>query len=116
MDTFPDGRQVIYCFRKQGQKFGGHYHKGDDPNRHPEILLLVTGKIRWETEDLHGRKMSTVVDASQGVPQKITVPRYMWHNGEALTNCMYVEVRDRPFDPHKSDTFDREDFEKIKNE
>lgn len=39
-------KEMLVVHRKRGQRFGGHYHLGNDPSKNPEKLFLAYGWVK----------------------------------------------------------------------
>ena len=106
----PKGQQVTVAYRNGGEQFGGHFHKGEDPDKKPERLLLVSGKIAMILLDAEGRAEGMVHGATSRVPVEIVIPPGFLHYVKAITNCIFIEYRNAQFNPAKSDTYGADEF------
>jgi len=97
---FDGGYQITSYERRGGTQFGGHYHRGDDPSKRPEHLLLVMGRVR-ATFEYNGQRMQTVLEAGDA----LTIAPMICHAMEALEDCLFIEFRFTHFDPQYPDTY-----------
>ena len=104
----PNHHVTVY-FRKRGEKFAGHFHKGDDPSKNPEYFLLLRGKIQIRFQTKGGQKREVNVDASKG-PAELTIQPLVLHSMRAIADCWYLEYRPRKFDPVKPDVYPPSEF------
>jgi len=100
------GKQVSVFYRRRGQKFGEHFHKGEDLSRKPERLLLVKGKMRYSAINLQGQKMEAIVMSGQ----EIIVEPFVFHSVKALADVIFLEYRATIFDPKKDDIYRWDEF------
>ncbi len=102
---FQEGHQITVYYRKKGELFAEHYHKGDDSAKNPEKFLLIKGKISavFGANKIPEEK---IFDATKN-PVEITIFPLTLHSMTALTDCFYVEYRPTYFNPKESDTYDQ---------
>ncbi len=94
--------QITVYQRHNQQNFGGHYHRGQDPSKNPEILLLLAGRLKLTVENLAGDREEIVVEENQ----QIVIQSNIAHWLEALTGRVTIlEWRLTPFNPQQSDTY-----------
>lgn len=96
---FPEGHQITVYYRKEGEQFGEHYHKGENP----EKLLLIQGKMS-AVFDADKTPEEIVFDATKN-PVEITIFPLTLHSMTALTDCYYIGYRPTYFDPKNPDTY-----------
>jgi hypothetical protein len=96
-----EGRQVSVYVRRQGVRFGMHYHTGSDPSKAPERFFLVTGKVKLTAENPEGERLETIIEAGTA----LEIGPMVKHAMEALTNVAFIEYRRTPFDRDAPDTF-----------
>ena len=100
--TFDSPRSGTFVFgtRKAGSINGSHYHKGIEPLKDPELFYLFTGKgvVRLLNVITQERKEIEV----EG-PCRITFPKNIWHELEALTDISFMECNS--LEQHARDTF-----------
>ncbi len=110
----PDSEaQVSIYFRKEGETFAGHFHKGKDPAKNPEKFFLLCGKVGVKFTDKSGKGSEIVLDAGEPTdprPVKLVIRPLVFHEMRAETDCWYIEYRSRHFDPDNSDTYPIEEF------
>lgn len=99
-----NGKQVTVLERKKGAIFGQHYHKGEDPSKDPEIFFLAHGRVRILFERSGEKSEEYFFDAGT----IISIDPYIYHELEALEDCVFVEYRKTIFDPACPDTYRRE--------
>ena len=107
-----DGRQTTLCVRLEGESFGNHFHKGDDPDKNPEIFLVLEGKIWIKFTDQNGLEEILTLDVTEK-PIELTIMPFVFHELKALTTCKYIETRLHYFDPAHPDTYPIEEFYKL---
>ncbi len=93
----------IVIHRKRGTISGKHYHKGEMVSKAPEIIYLVSGDIKLTARDIKTGEQE-VFDLSEGV--KIEIPPNMYHELEAKTDIIFLELLTdkKDFEKYKSDT------------
>ncbi|MDD5146030.1 MAG: hypothetical protein PHF44_04280 [Candidatus Pacebacteria bacterium] len=99
---FPEGKAagVTIFSRKKGMEFGGHYHKGEDPSKNPEILLVVSGKMKiTKKESIYAKGFIL------GPGEFIIIKPNVYHYAFALEDVVFVERKLQPFDPQNPDTY-----------
>lgn len=101
---FGDKGQVVVFHRKAGENFGAHFHKGLNPSKDPECLLLVSGKMRADFKGPRQAEWTTVdIDAVAG-PMEIVIPKKVLHAFFAYTDVLYIEYQTIKFAQNR-DTF-----------
>jgi dTDP-4-dehydrorhamnose 3,5-epimerase-like enzyme len=98
---FKDGRQITIYKRKKGVEFGYHYHKGDDPSKNPEHLMIVAGEI----SATFVRPDGYAANASYQAGQTFTIYPGVVHKMTALEDTIIIEYRITHFDPQHPDTY-----------
>lgn len=98
------GYQVVFFYRDKGSIFGEHFHKGEDPSKNPELFLLISGKVDISFTSLDGSVAKETYDAAH-TPIEIAIDPWIFHTMEALTDCVFAEYRETPFDPAYPDTY-----------
>lgn len=107
---FPDGHQITFYQRPAGTLFGGHFHKGDDPSKNPERLLVLSGRFAIDFKlSKDGPWISEVIDASNGPVELIVYPNVL-HRLVAEKDTWYIEYRVTHFNPSKPDTYEEDLF------
>lgn len=101
--------QVTIYSRKAGSWSGGHFHKGKDPSKNPEIFILISGTVVFEFIETSGARNFLNVDANKN-PQLLIIQPNVLHRMKAITDCKFIECRATPFDRSNPDTFPPEDF------
>ncbi|KKS38929.1 MAG: hypothetical protein UV01_C0001G0005 [Parcubacteria group bacterium GW2011_GWA2_42_14] len=115
---FENGSQITVFERKKGIKFGGHYHAGGDPSKNPEKFYLVKGRVRakflvLETLRVCGKSAVLVPKDKDKVGEEyiltagntLTIWPYVYHEMEALEDCIFIEYRVTHFNREKPDTY-----------
>lgn len=101
----PDGRQITIASRKAGTK-GGHYHKGKDPSKDPERILVVLGRVKMTFINRNnGQEEKRILEAGDSVE----ISSWTGHRSEFLEDTVIVEYRVTYFDKKNPDTFPLED-------
>lgn len=100
---------VTAYYRKKGERFAEHFHKGDDPSKNPEYFLLLKGKIHINFQTKGGPKKEVSVDADKG-PVELTIQPLVLHSMRAIKDCWYLEYRPRKFNPLKPDIYAPSEF------
>lgn len=98
--------------RHAGLETNGHFHKGDDPSRDPEIIYLVAGKIQFDFEDLEGNKSRETLYPGE----VITIPKLIFHKYHILSSSAFFESRISEYDPQNPDTYSYDDFLQLQDE
>ena len=101
----PGGQQITVYRRKKGTKFGAHFHKGEDPSKNPEFLLLLSGKMFMETTNAYGEANTEILHASSSPVELVMHPNVL-HSFIAVEPVVYIEYRKTRFDKKNPDTFD----------
>ena len=94
------GMQVTYCTRNAGKIFGNHYHRGDDPSKNPERVVLLSGSCDLITCD--GKQTNTHLLQS---PTEIIIQPSVIHAFFPRENISFIEYRSTVFNPENNDTF-----------
>lgn len=104
---FPDGRQITIFERKKGTKFGMHFHRGEDPSKNPEQFYLVSGKIsaKFLYQSYQGKKIFTAEECVIKAGSTLTIYPFVYHEMNALEDCVFIEYRITHFDKEKPDTY-----------
>ena len=105
----PGGQQITFYLRLARENFAGHFHKGDDPSKNPELFVLLRGKMKFVFRDLEGNCASVTLDAATG-PQCLTIQPWAFHDVVAETDVLYAEYRETRFNPDMPDTYPEEEF------
>lgn len=93
------GKELI-LFRKAGTVSGRHYHKGISKAKDPEILILLNGTCRLNWKHIDEAELQTQLIEG---PAKLTIPKLIWHEVVAETDCVFVECNS--IEEHVADTF-----------
>lgn len=107
---FPSAVQCTTYFRHAGEHFGGHFHKGEDPSKKPEIFQLIVGVMTFLFVDKFGTERLERLDATDGIPVLLNIQPYILHYAHAITDVIYIELRPTPFDPLRQDVCLPEEF------
>lgn len=107
---FPSATQCTTYYRESGEEFGGHFHKGDDPSKDPEIFQLISGVIEFFFTDKAGGKRTIRVDATDCTPVEVLISPFLLHSARAISDVIYVEFRSTRFDPAHPDIYPPEEF------
>ena len=98
----PNDHQVTVYFRKKGENAGGHYHKGTDPSKRPELFLLLSGKVSIHACYPSGEGLGLLLDATEH-PVELVIPPLVFHTFVAETDITYIEYRVTRFDKNTAD-------------
>ena len=101
-------RQTTVYRRRAGDHSSVHFHKGKDPSKNPEEFYLFAGRAQfrfWNGVEAE----AVLLDASRG-PVKLQIWPGILHFMEAVSDCLYVEVRRTRFDRSHPDTYPACDF------
>jgi hypothetical protein len=102
----PNETQQITIYRRlAGEPVGSHFHRGDDPSKNPELILLLEGVMEFFFIDLNGAERFMRLDASTG-PQELVIEPLVWHSVRIPANVLYIEFRLTWFNDQRPDTFD----------
>ncbi len=99
--NLPGKKFIVVFVRKKGSKFGGHFHKGEDPSKNPERLLVAMGRMKAIFVTPDGKKIGRTLYPGDAV----TIYPYVEHFFEALDDVVFVDSRLGPFDKNHSDTY-----------
>lgn len=94
----------------EGQRSGGHFHKGQDPSKRPEILLLMDGVWEMRLRFRDGFEQSVTLDATEGLIE-VTLPPYVAHWFECTKIGWVIECRTTRFNPDRPDTYPADQLE-----
>src|SRR3989338_2725982 len=95
------GMQVTYCTRNAEKIFGDHYHRGDDPSKNPERVVLLSGSCAFiacngvETE-IHFLNQTTL---------EIIIQPSVIHAFFPRENISFIEYRSTVYNHENNDTF-----------
>jgi dTDP-4-dehydrorhamnose 3,5-epimerase-like enzyme len=96
------GQQVSVYYRKKGQQFAHHFHKGEDPAKNPERFFLIAGKVEISFFDPDTQeKEKQIIEAGE---EMLIYPQ-VHHEAKALEDSIFIEYRETVFDPNRSDTY-----------
>lgn len=96
--TFPDGRVVLVCERKAGSK-SSHVHRGEDPSKNPERLLIARGSVEI-TFKINDEVSTRILRSGDSVE----IGPGVLHRTEVLEDAIILEYRITRFDPEHPDT------------
>ena len=99
--SVPGTIEITIVDRNKGFKFGGHYHKGDDPSKNPEKLFLAKGKMNAIFVSKDNNKTELTLEA----PVFLTIFPGTHHLFEALDNVIIVEARTTRFNKDYPDSY-----------
>lgn len=105
---FPSGHQITVFEREKGTKFGGHYHKDEDPSKNPERFYLVRGRLNavlFMVPVVGPAENPVRLECAFEAGDTIEIYPYTYHKMEALEDCIFIEYRVTHFDPNKPDTY-----------
>ena len=106
------GMQVTYCTRNAEKIFGDHYHRGDDPSKNPERVILLSGSCAF----IACNGVETEIHFLNQTPLEIIIQPSVIHAFLPRENISFIEYRSTVFDPKNNDTFPAENFvEYLKN-
>ncbi len=103
------GKQITVFRRFRGETFGNHFHKGGDPSKNPERILLVSGTMEVELLDRNGAYKKEDLRTEKG-PVEFSIEPWVLHRYRAAADCLYIEYRITRFDPQAPDTYPPEEF------
>ncbi|MCK7554613.1 hypothetical protein MKQ70_06185 [Chitinophaga sedimenti] len=98
----------MMCTRKAGSTSGQHYHEGKSGNKNPEIQFLVTGTVKIHYCGIHEKVIKVAVATA---PARIEIPILLWHEVEAVTDCVLMEMNSLQDVQQDSVRIWRKDFE-----
>ncbi|MEK6926054.1 MAG: hypothetical protein AABW50_02130 [Nanoarchaeota archaeon] len=96
------GIQLTVCKRHKGVVSGNHYHKGDDPSKNPERLLLVNGNFKLiARNDMAEKHLEAIINEGD----ELIIHPGILHSFEALTDITFLEYRQTIFNKACPDTY-----------
>lgn len=98
----------MFCTRKAGSTSGQHYHEGKRANKNPEVQFLLSGQANVHYCGLHEKEIRTLLVTA---PARIELPILVWHELEAVTDCLLVEMNSLEDVRNDSVRIWRKDFE-----
>lgn len=93
-------QEGLLGMRKAGAWFGGHYHKGAQPNKSPEKLVLLQGEVKIFLRDVHSLEES---EHTLMGPQEIHIKPNVWHKLLAISDVLFLEMNS--LEEHVADTY-----------
>lgn len=84
--------------RNKGSTSGCHYHLGKWKVKDPEVILLISGKIKLYMRHMETGKEETI---DTEAPAKIEMPPMVYHEVHALTDIIMIEPADEKLTPEK---------------
>lgn len=100
------GMQLTSYLRKGGTISGNHFHKGDDPSKNPEYIIVFFGEVVFHYEEAGGISGFEYFHVRMGEsPILITVKPWAFHWMEYRSDTLFAEPRCTHFDPALPDTF-----------
>ncbi len=100
-------RQLTICQRNKGTVSGNHYHKGEDPSKRPERVLILRGIVKVRACD----GMQTVENLIDNPFTEINISPRILHSYIAEEDTLFIEQRTSPYDQINSDTYPHNTFE-----
>lgn len=107
---FRSNHHVTVYLRQRGERFAGHFHKGEDPSKNPEYFLLLKGRIQVSFQKRGESNQELVVDGKRG-PVEITIQPWVLHKMKALAKSIYLEYKPRKFNPTRPDIYSPGEFQ-----
>ncbi|UYQ94788.1 hypothetical protein MKQ68_06745 [Chitinophaga horti] len=98
----------MVCTRKAGSTSGQHYHEGKRAFKAPEVQYLVHGIVK-----VHycGLDQKIIASVTVEAPARIEIPIMLWHEVEAITDCVLMEMNSLEDVQQDSVRIWRKDFE-----
>lgn len=104
-----DIKQLAVFYREKGLKTDGHFHKGNNPSRDPEISYVLKGKMKISFEGLDGAKDEVILEEGEG----LVLEKMVFHKYEILEDVIFIEPKAVP-EKELPDTFDHQEFISLK--
>ena len=95
------GMQVTYCTRNVGKIFGDHYHRGDDPSKNPERVVLLSGSCAF----IACNGVETEIHFLNQTPLEIIIQPSVIHAFFPRENISFIEYRSTVYNHENNDTF-----------
>lgn len=89
----------LFASRKADATFGNHWHEGKSKTKNPEVLFLMSGKMKMWISDTDG---SNEKEVDLEAPLKLKIYPLALHRFKAETDCMFLEMNS--LDDHVADT------------
>lgn len=100
---------IAVLYRAAGLSTPGHFHTGTDLSFAPQVMYCLAGRLTVHCRDLQGNQQHfNLVTGTMMV-----IPAFIWHAYSIAQDAIIAEVRQQPFDPAQSDTYDETSFEEI---
>jgi dTDP-4-dehydrorhamnose 3,5-epimerase-like enzyme len=90
----------LLIFSREGSVRGRHYHKGISVTKNPEVLILLTGKMKVNWKIVGEEMLSSITVQA---PAKLEIPPMVWHELIAESDSSIIEQNS--IDEHAADTF-----------
>ncbi len=107
-----DVKFLVLMYREKGFSIPGGFYKGTLKHHKLQEIILVSGKMKLEFEDLRGEKKEIILECAQ----KLKIPPFIYHKYEVLEDCIFIETKAHKFDPDDADRYNYDDFQKLKNQ
>lgn len=76
-----------------------------------ELVFVIAGRVRWDLEDLHGRKKIVLLKELEG----IWIPPFILHTYRVLKpNTILMSIASTRYHSRASDTYPRSRFSKLR--
>jgi len=96
---------------KPGSLGGGEFHRGRQ-----EMIIVITGLVSWEAEDLDGKKKNILLKPGMA----ILVPPYIMHSYFVLEDAILEAITNTGFDPEGGeqgkDTYSLKEFRTLQTQ
>lgn len=95
--------QITAFKRWPGQEFGGHFHKGDDPSKNPEIMHIISGSMHINFTSPAGLTSEAIF----GPGDVVTIFPDTKHKARTVGSepVIFIDARLTAFDPQNPDTY-----------
>jgi hypothetical protein len=102
IDVLDRSGKFILAYRKAGSVSGNHYHTGVSPQKNPEYLFLLHGKVEIEYAEVKDGILSQIYSVIAVAPCKVTVQANCWHRMFFIEDSHFLELNS--FEQGDSDT------------
>ena len=81
--------EFLLNLRRAGTVSEKHFHNGDSPQKDPEVLILIQGKLELYYQDCKTGEGQTIVIRS---PSRVEIYPNTWHKIKARTEVTFLEL------------------------
>jgi len=94
-------KQIISRERTKEAPLGGHYHKGEDPSKDPEVFGLIKGKMKVTLHNQKGDSEEFVLEEGY----ELRIQPFVHHDFDVIEDIVLLECRISLFNIKNQDIY-----------